>query len=120
MSYFLVFLVVILTAYGQLVLKWRVIQAGNVPSELEAKFHYFAGLLIQPWVLSVYLSILISGVCWMAALSRLQLSHAYPFISGSFVLVLILSGVFFQEPINVSRVAGVILILLGIVIGSQG
>jgi len=33
---------------------------------------------------------------------------------------LILSGIFFNEPITTPKVAGIILIVLGIVVGSQG
>jgi len=38
----------------------------------------------------------------------------------TFVLVLILSGVFFDEPVTFTKIIGVSLIVIGIAVGSQG
>ena len=56
----------------------------------------------------------------MAAMTKLDLSHAYPFTSLSFVLVLIASGLFLNEPVTWPKIAGIALICGGIAIGSQG
>ena len=56
----------------------------------------------------------------MAAMTKLQLSHAYPFMSLAFVLVLIFSGVFFQEPITTPKIIGIALVVAGLIVGSQG
>ena len=53
-------------------------------------------------------------------MTRLPLSHAYPFVSFSFVLVLISSAVFFHEPLTWPKLVGMACIVAGIVIGSQG
>ena len=53
-------------------------------------------------------------------MTKLELSHAYPFIGLTFVLVLILSGVFFHEAITLPKVIGIALVVVGIAIGSQG
>ena len=56
----------------------------------------------------------------MAAMTKFEISHAYPFMSLNFVLVLLLSAVFFNETITLLKVAGLALIILGIIVGSQG
>jgi multidrug transporter EmrE-like cation transporter len=56
----------------------------------------------------------------MAVVTKLPLSHAYPFVSFSFVLVVLSGAIFFQEPLTWPKIAGMILIVTGIVIGSQG
>ena len=56
----------------------------------------------------------------MAAITRLELSHAYPFMSLAFILVLVLSAWFFHEPVSWQKLAGLALICAGIVLGSQG
>ena len=53
-------------------------------------------------------------------MTKLQLSHAYPFMGLTFVIVLLASGFFFQEPVTAYKVAGVALIFLGLVVASQG
>jgi multidrug transporter EmrE-like cation transporter len=55
----------------------------------------------------------------MAAMTKFELSYAYPFMSLAFVLVLGLSAVFFQEAITMPKVLGLSLIILGIIIGSR-
>jgi len=49
------------------------------------------------------------------ALSRVDISFAYPFLSVSYVLVLIASYFWFGESINTARIAGIGLICLGTV-----
>jgi multidrug transporter EmrE-like cation transporter len=56
----------------------------------------------------------------MAAMTKFDLSYAYPFMSLNFVLVLMLSAFFFGEPITPSKLIGLFLIIGGIIVGSQG
>ena len=53
-------------------------------------------------------------------MTKLQLSHAYPFMSLAFVFVLICSGLFFHEPITQPKIIGVVLVIIGLAIGSRG
>lgn len=120
MSYLYVFLTILFTVYGQLVLKWQVSAAGSLPADVSGKVRFLSGLLLNPWVISAFLSAFLAALAWMAAMTKLPLSHAYPFMSLAFVLVMALSGLFFHEPITPAKVAGIVLIVLGLVVGSQG
>jgi multidrug transporter EmrE-like cation transporter len=55
----------------------------------------------------------------MVAMTKFTLSYAYPFVSLSFVLVLICSNIFFKDPITVNKSIGMGLIILGVVFGSK-
>ena len=120
MSYVYIMLTIILTVYGQLAIKWQVMNAGIFPAETPEKIFFLSRLLLNPWVISAFLAAFLASVSWMAAMTKLQLSHAYPFMSLSFILVLVLSGLIFHEPITWFKVAGMVLIIAGIVLGSQG
>jgi len=120
MPYIYILFTVVLTVYGQLVVKWQVSLAGALPASNGDKIVFLAKLLINPWIISSMAGALLAGVAWMAALTHLQLSHAYPFMGLTFVLVLVLSGIFFQEPLSWIKIAGVSLIVAGIALGSQG
>jgi len=111
---------VLLTVYGQLVIKWQVLAAGAFPEMPGEKMLFLARLLVNPWVISALAAALAAAVTWMAALTRLDLSHAYPFMSLSFVLVALASAWVFAEPLTGPKIAGVVLICLGVAIGSQG
>jgi multidrug transporter EmrE-like cation transporter len=120
MSYVYVLCTVLLTVYGQIAIKWQVLEAGPFPADPADKLRFLARLLLNPWVISAFAAALLASVAWMAAMTRLELSHAYPFMSLAFVLVMLGSAWFFSEPITPLKVAGVVLIMLGLVVGSQG
>ena len=119
MGYFYVFLTILFTVYGQLVLKWQVNEAGQLPVDLGGKIFFLFKILLNPWILSGFASAFVAALAWMAAMTKFDLSHAYPFMSLAFVLVLFLSVFFFHEPLTWSKVAGMALIVCGIFVGSQ-
>lgn len=120
MSYFFVFLTIALTVYGQLVIKWQVVGAGAFPEALPDRLEFLFRLMLNPWVISAFVAALLASIAWMAAMTKLPLSHAYPLTSLTFVLVLVLSPVFFHEPLSTLKIVGMALVVLGIAIGSQG
>ena len=120
MSYFYIFLTIAFTVYGQIVLKWQVIGAGAFPQTFSEKMFFLARLLLNPWVMSGFFAAFLAALSWMAAMTKLDLSHAYPFMSLNFVLVIILSSLLFQETITPLKIMGLGLIILGIVVGSRG
>jgi multidrug transporter EmrE-like cation transporter len=119
MGYVWVFATVVLTVYGQLVFKWQVDLAGGLPAGGTEKLAYIVRLFLNPWVISVFAAALLASVTWAAALTRFELSFAYPFMSLSFVLVLLLSVVFLSEALTLSKAVGVALIVAGLIVGSQ-
>ena len=120
MGYFYVFITIFFTVYGQLVLKWQVNEAGQLPVDLGGKIFFLFKLLLNPWILSGFASAFVAALAWMAAMTKFDLSHAYPFMSFAFVLVLFLSVFFFHEPLSWPKIAGMALIVGGILVGSQG
>ncbi len=119
MAWLYVAATVALTVLGQLVVKWRVLRHGHIPPSLQGKVSYLTGLLIDPWVLLGLLAAFVAALAWMSALSRLEISRAYPFMGLSFVMVLLLSAVFFGEAVTAAKLAGVILVVTGIVVGAS-
>jgi drug/metabolite transporter (DMT)-like permease len=111
---------VLFTVYGQIVLKWRVAKVGALPAVFSHKIFFLLSVIWDPWVLSGVVAGFFAFLCWMAALTEFELSYAYPFMSLSFLLVLVLSAILFREPLTVSKVVGVGLIVAGIIIGSRG
>ena len=110
---------VLLGVYGQLILKWQTRKAGEFPSGASERIKYLAHFLGNPWVISSLLGAVVAAFAWIAALSKLELSRAYPFVSASFVLVLILSTIVFGESLTFPKLAGAALIVAGLIIGSQ-
>lgn len=120
MSYLYVACTILLTVYGQIVIKWQVMGAGPLPEAAGDKLLFIGRLLLNPWIISALTAALVASFTWMAAMTKLDLSHAYPFTSLAFVLVTFASAFVFHEPLTGPKLAGLALICLGIVIGSQG
>jgi multidrug transporter EmrE-like cation transporter len=120
MSYAYIAASILLMVYCQLVIKWQVTGAATFPEDAAGRLGLAIGLLINPWVISALAAALLAAVSWMAALTKLNLSHAYPFMSLSFVAVTLASAWLFQEPLTGLKLAGVGLICVGVAIGSQG
>lgn len=120
MAYVYIFLTVLLTVYGQLIVKWQVNSAGDFPEESINKVLFILRLLLNPWVISSFLAAFLASLAWMAALTKFSLSFAYPFMSLSFVLVTVFSAIFFSESITLPKALGLGLIVSGIIVGSQG
>jgi drug/metabolite transporter (DMT)-like permease len=111
---------ILCTVYGQIIVKWQVAKAGALPATFSERIPFLARLLFNPWILSGILGGFFALVCWLAAMTKFQLSYAYPFMSLAFVFVLILSAVLFHEPLTIAKILGVLLIIAGIIVGSRG
>ena len=109
-----VFLMMILVIYGQIVLKIRITAAGQMGEGAAGLASFLVRLLLDPWVWTCLAAGFIGGLCWMAALSRLSLSIAYPFAAVMIAGVLVANAMVFGEPIRLLHVVGVGLIALGL------
>ncbi len=119
MGYVWIAATVVLTVYGQLVFKWQIDEAGELPEGTGARAEYILAFLLNPWVITVAIATVAAGVAWALTLTRLELSHAYPFMSLSFVFVLVFSGLLFNEALTAAKAIGIILIGLGLWVGSS-
>lgn len=94
--------------------------AGTLPDPIVSKLVFLLRMFANHWVISSFLAAFLAALCWMVALTKFNLNHAYPFMGLTFVLVLLLSNFLFSEPITLLKAVGVTLIIIGIAIGSQG
>ena len=117
-DYSFILATVALTVYGQMILKWRLDQIGPLPPGFAAGTRHLLGLLLDPVVLSSFVSAFLASLAWMAAMTRFELSYAYPFMSLNFVIVLVLSVALLGETMTVSKIVGVALIVAGTLVAS--
>ena len=120
MNHLYILLTILFTVYGQIVIKWQVQLAGSFPQDNIEKLQYLTKLLLNPWVISGFACAFLAALSWMAAMTKFDLSYAYPFMSLAFVLVMFFSAIFFKEPITIPKSIGLGFIVLGIIIGSKG
>ena len=120
MAHIYIFLTVGLTVYGQLILKQQIGTLSEVPSGIEMIPFFIKFTLLRPLVLSGFIAGLLASLAWMAAISRFELSYAYPFMSLNFVVVVLLSFLLFNEALNPYKIVGLGLICIGVFVLSRG
>jgi len=114
---------IVTSVYSQLIMKWRISGrfAGlKIPDGIWPKVITLFTVLFDPFVFSGLVATFVSGLCWMATMSKLEIGYAYPFTSLGFVAVVLLSYLFFGESLNAWRIVGVLLIVAGVTVASQG
>jgi multidrug transporter EmrE-like cation transporter len=111
---------VLLTTYGQLMLKWEVQRSASPVFSWMAEWPAMLQLLARPGVISALTAAFGASLCWMLALKKIPLNTAYPFMSTSFILVAIAAIPLFGETLTAPKIAGLLLIIIGLICISQG
>lgn len=114
-KYIYIFLTILLTTYGQLIVKWRISLLPNLPTNLAVKFIYLTKtIFVDIYIISGFFAAYLAALCWMSAIKTTSLSVAYPFMSLTFPLVIILASLFFSEPIHLKQIIGMMLLVISI------
>lgn len=109
----LILAVVTTNALSQILLKKGMLTIGKFDFSGTTLLKMFPVVAFNVYVVSGLLVLVFSMGLHLMALSRVELSFAYPFLSISYILVLIAGYMLFGEDVNVSRVIGVALICCG-------
>jgi len=73
-------------------------------------------VLLNPYVLLGFVMYALSTIFWLIALSKKELSFVYPFISLTYIIVLVLSSLVLKESMGVSKLVGTLIIIIGLII----
>lgn len=104
---------VFLGAAGQIIMKrgmqiYGEVSAGSVWRQL-------VPILKVPHVTLGLFCYAVSAVLWIAVVSKFDLSLAYPMVSVAYVVVVVASWLLFGEKLSAVRLAGLALIVAGVV-----
>lgn len=114
-----ILIAVMASATGQVLLKKGMLTLGEVTINASELVPTLWRIGTTPFVI-IGLGIYITGtVFWLAALSRVDLSYAYPFASLSYIIMLIASWQLFDENISLLRLAGTLIIGFGVFLISR-
>jgi multidrug transporter EmrE-like cation transporter len=107
MSFIFLSLSILLGAAGQILFKISSSKLETLRPNFESlvsNYQLFLGLFLY----------VVSALFYIISLRKIPLSVAYPSIAVSYVLVMVLSYYLFNEQISYYKMAGIILILLGV------
>lgn len=86
----------------------------------QEKYALAFSMLLNPYIIVSLILTLLAGVTWMIAMTKFEISYAYPFTLLGLILVTTFSVVFFNESVNVYKLGGIVLIILGVVVLAKG
>jgi multidrug transporter EmrE-like cation transporter len=115
MGYLYILAAVLFVGIGQLFIKWRVSQFPPLPDDLWNKFIFLIGSVFDPYVFGGFLGAFIGSLCWIAAMTQLNVSQAYPVFVCSLLIFITLGGVvLFGERLPVTQIIGIIFLMIGL------
>ncbi len=107
---------VLLNAIAQLALKAGVRDHGPIALRFEGSWSVAAKLLIEPYLWAGLICYVVSVIIWIMALSRVDVSVAYPMLSLGYVVNAIAAWWLFGEVLGAGRIVGIGVIILGVFI----
>lgn len=115
-SWLMVLGYVILNSFGALAIKSCLNKLGEIKLESSKSiFFYFIELFKAPLAVIGFLAIFLSAFIWMVALSRMEISIAYPAaIALNFMVVVIIGLLLFGETLTLTKIMGIILVFIGV------
>jgi multidrug transporter EmrE-like cation transporter len=115
LAWFAVAMTILFTVYGQMAVRMRAMHV-SLPSGGPEKVQAVFALLLDPWIASALGAAFIAALFWIAAMTKLPLTTAYPFMSLPFIIVAILAALFLNEPLNAARLAGIGMVVAGLIV----
>ena len=114
-SYIPLILFTVLTNFGsQILLKKGMTSIAPFETTLPGILGALGNILLNPYVFSGLVVMVISMGSHLVVLSKVDISFAYPFLGLSFVLITFYGHFVLNESVNLWRIAGVVLIVSGV------
>jgi multidrug transporter EmrE-like cation transporter len=114
-----ILIAVLAAATGEVLMKKGMIRIGALTLTLNRLGSILWCVGTNPYVILGLFAYVCGMVFWLAALSRVDLSYAYPFVSLSYVVLLVASWQLFKERITLMRLLGTLVVGLGVFLISQ-
>ena len=121
LNHFYLLLAISFGVVSQLIIKWQMSAFSfNDYETWQDKFALAFSMFLNPYIIISLTLTLLSGVTWMIAMTKFEISYAYPFTLLGLVLVTTFSVIFFGESVNTYKISGILIIILGIILISKG
>ena len=114
MVYFFAFLSISFSAFAQYLLKIGVSRLSF--SKSAGLWYNVKELLLDLPLIGGVACYVISMVLWLLVLSKMEMSKAYPLVSIGYIITLFLGYFLLGEALTVSKIVGVGIIVIGVIV----
>lgn len=113
-NYWLILPIALLVTFGQLLAKWRSLNGGYAGG---GELSTFMRLVMDPVMVAAYGVGFVANVGWLYVLTKIPLTVGFPVYVGiTFAFVLLGGAAFLGEPLSLTKIAAVLLILSGMLL----
>lgn len=112
-SFLLIIFGVLLNASAQLFLKNGTNQLGVISLQMNTALSTVFKVAFQPYIFAGLMCYVISVAVWIGALSRVDVSIAYPMLSIGYIVNALAAWYFFGESVTASKFSGMAFIIIG-------
>ncbi|MCI8285813.1 MAG: EamA family transporter [Firmicutes bacterium] len=114
----LIIVSVLLNCSAQLLIRKGMLDVGEISSGASL----ISNIPVMLTNVFLWLSMLCYGVSiimWMVVLSKVEVSFAYPFLSIGYIISAVAGYMFFAESVTPIRIAGIVVICIGVILISR-
>ena len=115
-AFLLLLVAVLLSVCGELLLKHGMNRLGVLSLQLPQTLIDLGRAFTTPAILAGFVFIFGGSLFWLAVISRVDLSWAYPMLSLGYVIGVIAAWLLLGEQLSLLRLAGVLVVVSGVVI----
>ena len=117
MNIILILLSVLLNCAAQLLIRKGMLIEGEVG--MQNLLSHVGSMITNVWLWGAMLCYALSILLWMSVLSKGEVSYAYPFLSVGYVVSALAGYALFNENLSPIRIAGIIIICIGVILISR-
>jgi multidrug transporter EmrE-like cation transporter len=117
MNIILILLSVLLNCAAQLLIRKGMLVEGEVG--MQNMLSHLGSMITNVWLWGAMICYALSILLWMSVLSKVEVSYAYPFLSVGYVVSAVAGYALFNENLSPIRIAGIIVICIGVILISR-
>lgn len=111
---YFVFISIFLVTISQLLFKQGVLQIAKQAAPASGWLNRILKMLFQKHIFAGLFLNGLAAASWLLALSKLELSFVFPFLSLNYIIIPLLAILFFREKLSTYRLVGILVICIGI------
>lgn len=117
MNIILILVSVLLNCTAQLCIRKGMLLVGE--TGMSNMITNLGAMVTNIWLWGAMICYALSILLWMAVLSKVEVSFAYPFLSVGYVVAAVVGYYFFGESLSVIRIVGIVIICIGVYLISR-
>ena len=118
-AFILILISVLLNVAGQIFIKFGTRAMGVIELNHSGVMQELIRVFSNGYIWGGLIAYGIGTIFWISALSKADLSYAYPFLALGYVLIIIFSYFLFREPFTFNKILGIVLVILGLIFISR-